>query len=97
MSSVANELLRNTIDALARLDAERLEALAAEAERCSGTSASAGLRLTVEVRALRDSLLEVLRTTDENRRLLRGLHQAQLRGLAAQADVPSCGGVAWGH
>ncbi len=72
-------LLQETLDALRVLDAERLERLAEEAEALQARCAAITER-PLELRALRKTLLEVLRSTEGNLRVLRGL-RAQGEGL----------------
>ena len=91
MRQLASTMLRDTIDALGRLDVERLESLADQAERISEAEKQ---RSTIELAALCETLVELLRTTDENLRLLRGLHHARLSGLAMD---PRSGGAEWAH
>lgn len=95
MSTPLEHLLGETVDALSRLDAKRLERLASQAETVS-LPISCSERKTVEVRALRNTLLELLRTTDENLRLLRGLQRTRVAGLG-EASAPMYGGSPWEH
>lgn len=88
---LASTVLRETIEALGRMDVDRLESLADQAERISEAEKQ---RSTIELAALRETLVELLRTTDENLRLLRGLHHARLDGLAMDARR---GGAEWAH
>jgi hypothetical protein len=79
-------LLEQTLDALSCFDAERLEELAAQAEDMP-------VARPIEVRALRNTLCELLRSTDANLRLLRELRTLRVTGL--RSDEYGCGDVRW--
>lgn len=93
METPTTALLRNTIDALAHADAHRLETLAVAADALSYDPGE--VHNSIEMGSLLGTLLQLLRTTDENLRLLRGLQHVQVRGLNFEADAASYGGVAW--
>ncbi|MDE1161725.1 MAG: hypothetical protein PW792_07230 [Acidobacteriaceae bacterium] len=86
-------LLQSSIDALSRLDAEKLEELCSEAETLVAEHREESLQGAVEARALKRTLFELLRTTDENLRLLRELRGMRVQGVASD-DAPN-GGPQW--
>jgi hypothetical protein len=90
--ATAAPLLRETISALSVLDGARLEQLCGEAEVLAQTSPQEPVRDAVEVRALQQTLMELLRTTDANLRLLRELRALRVSGVGSDAEP---GGVRW--
>lgn len=88
----AAEIVRETISALSVLDAQRLLQLCDEAEALARTKSRTAPRDGVEVRALQNTLLELMRTTDANLRLLRELRALRVRGVGSDATP---GGVRW--
>ncbi|MFC6644308.1 hypothetical protein ACFQBQ_01615 [Granulicella cerasi] len=79
-------LLQQSITALGQMDAERLEALCEQAEDLRSQTSGAGDLPVAEVSALKQTLFELLRTTDENLRVLRELRGLRASGLSGDAS-----------
>jgi len=88
-------LLRETVDALSALDAEKLEELCAEAEALVAHRPEQSVQGAVEARALKQTLFELLRTTDENLRLLRELRGLRGKGLRREENEGLTGAARW--
>jgi len=73
-------LLESTIEALSVMDAERLEQLAEEAEALRSRCATISER-PLELKAMRQTLQGLLRTTEGNLRVLYGLRGLSPREL----------------
>lgn len=73
-------LLESTIDALSVWDTERLEQLVEEAEALRSRCAAISER-PLELRAMRQTLHDLLRSTEGNLRVLNGLRGLRSRGL----------------
>jgi hypothetical protein len=87
----AAPLLREAIGALSVLDAVRLERLCERAEELARETPGP-VRDAVEARALQPTLMELLRTTDANLRLLRELRSLRVSGIGSDAEP---GAVPW--
>jgi hypothetical protein len=92
-------MLRETVDALSVLDAGRLEKICAEAEALVAEGRSEvrqqELRGAMEARALQRTLIELLRSTDANLRLLRELRGLRVNGIRKDDDTGLAGGDRW--
>lgn len=83
---VLEDALRETIGALSVLDADKLEQLCTHAEALVANRSEATVRSAVDARALQRTLLELLRTTDANLRLLRELRDLRVIGLRSSEN-----------
>jgi hypothetical protein len=79
MATDLTKTLQSTIDALSLLDVSKLEQLCDEAEALVGSHRVESERGAFETRALQRTLLELLRSTDENLRVLRELRLRRMR------------------
>lgn len=92
---VLEETLRESIDALSVLDADRLEQLCTEAEALVANRREECVRSAVDARALQRTLMELLRTTDANLRVLRELRELRVHGLREGRDEALTGAPRW--
>lgn len=79
-------LVAETITALGKLDAGRLETLAAEAEAIQQRGVML-MQQPLQLRALQSTLQDVLRGTEGRLRVLRGLHGLHLAGLTGDEGL----------
>jgi hypothetical protein len=95
MPSRVKPVLEETIEALSVFDADRLEELCTEAEALLANRSEASVRSAVDARALQRTLMELLRTTDANLRVLRELRELRVRGLRSSDNEALTGAPRW--